>query len=76
MVAQVLWGIVALRHGAGRAWIRGNREGWRDRSLTAAAQNENEKVLEVLCRDNEEMIRQAPGVFWRLYFLLTGGGAK
>ena len=35
-----------------------------------------EKVLEVLCESGERAIRGAPGFYWRLYFLLTGGGAK
>jgi GT2 family glycosyltransferase len=76
LVAQLLWGCVALRHGAGWAWMRGKWEGLnRNRSLTRAAPEEA-KVLEVLCKSGEEIIRQAPVFSWRLYFLLTSGGAK
>ncbi|HKE24856.1 MAG TPA: glycosyltransferase family 2 protein [Bryobacteraceae bacterium] len=76
IVAQVLWGAVAMRHGAGWAWIRGKREGWRERAAAGATPNWNEKLLAAVCRDNERIMRNAPGLFWRMYFLLTGGGAE
>jgi GT2 family glycosyltransferase len=95
LVAQFLWGGVALRHGAGLAWLRGKFQGLRTlRSLTlaapvaahTAAQSRDrkgaealatdEKALPVLCQSGERTLRHAPGFFWHLYFLLTGGGAK
>lgn len=79
VVAQILWGAVAVRHGAGWAWLRGKREGWRQRHAAKGnglPHEKGERVLEVLCRENERIIREAPGMFWRLYFLLTGGEAK
>lgn len=75
-VAHLLWGAVALRHGAGWAWARGKWEGLRNQRSFSAPAQENERVLEVLCRAGERLAREAPGIFWRLYFLLTGGGAK
>jgi GT2 family glycosyltransferase len=84
LVAQLLWGAVALRHGKGWAWLRGKWEGWRRRrsfsaALHPAASDHSpgwEEVLGVLCEAGERRMRGAPGIYWRLYFLLTGGGAK
>jgi hypothetical protein len=88
LVAQLLWGAVALRHGRGWAWLQGKREGlwglWGTRSVSVVCRQTREsdglphweKVLEVLCQSSERLIRGAPGIFWRLYFLLTGGEAK
>ncbi len=81
LVAQGLWGGVALRHGAGTAWLRGVGEGARAlrsvRKLEAAISPE---VLEHF-RKNERAIYQLQAAtsfdsYWKLYFLLTGGEAK
>jgi GT2 family glycosyltransferase len=80
LVAQLLWGAVALRHGAGRAWLRGKWQGVRSRPSWRATNSDapplREEVLGVLCKSGERLIRQAPGIYWRLYFLLTGCEAK
>jgi len=82
LVAQSLWGGVALRHGAGWAWIRGVLEGVRNfstvrRKSTLFASEPLRRVL----AENERSIRQLQSdtkfdFYWRLYFLLAGGGAK
>ena len=81
-VAQGLWGIVALRHGTGLAWARGKWEGLRyfatERSHLVVSDIE---VLEQFLAANETDIRRlqtAAGfdAYWKLYFLLTRGGAK
>ena len=76
MVAHLAWGAVALRHGAGWAWVRGKWEAFRHRHDFPEPSEQNEKVLEVLCRAGESLMRNAPGFFWRVYFVLTGGGTK
>ncbi|HYW45258.1 MAG TPA: glycosyltransferase family 2 protein [Bryobacteraceae bacterium] len=81
LVGQLLWGAVALRHGRGPAWLRGKWQGLQ--SYSAARRNTgpfDPEVLDRLCA-NERTIREvqtATGfdLYWRLYFLLTGGGAK
>lgn len=82
LVAQLLWGGVALRHGAGLAWLRGKWQGLRGFS---AARGDCEPfgpgVLDGLLRGNERIIRDVQAstgfdFYWRLYFFLTGAGAK
>lgn len=85
LVAQLLWGAVALRHGRGWAWLQGKWEGrlgrrlvgapWRRMTTGDGAPRQTE-VLEVLCESGERFIHDAPGIFWRLYFLLAGSGEK
>lgn len=78
LVAQALWGGVALRHGAGLAWARGKWQGWRGFRAARSAEPFEFQALDRLLRQHEESIRQA-GVqswYWRMYFLLAGSGAK
>jgi len=82
VAAQALWGAVAWRHGMASAWWRGKRQGLREYSA-ARAHNppfDPELLQSTLC-DYEHSIREAQratgfDTYWRLYFLLTGGGAK
>jgi len=70
LVGQLLWGGVALRHGAGLAWLRGKLEGLRGFQFAL----KDAELLEQLLRSNEQFIRAAsPDRYWRLYFMLTGG---
>jgi GT2 family glycosyltransferase len=80
LVSQTLWGGLALRHGAGLAWAGGVVDGLRGfpdmRRMCSHASG-----LPGQLRANEREIRaiqRAAGfdAYWRLYFLLTGGGAK
>ncbi len=76
-VAQALWGGLALRHGAGAAWLRGKLEGLRGaRRARQSAVEWKPGELERFLREAEEIIRdsQSPGgldAYWRLYFLFT-----
>jgi GT2 family glycosyltransferase len=75
LVAQLLWGSVALRHGQGLAWARGKLQGLRHFS-TARMQNlqRDSKLLEQVLHSNEQFIRAISRErYWRLYFQLTGG---
>jgi GT2 family glycosyltransferase len=83
LVAQGLWAGLALRHGGGRAWIRGKWEGLRgfSRARAGLARPEDAAHLDGLLRDNERTIyemQSAAGFdfYWRMYFLLTHGEAK
>jgi GT2 family glycosyltransferase len=80
--AHSLWGAVAFRHGAGLAWLRGKWQGLGGFSNARRGfQHFDSTLLEQFLRENERTIfeiQKATGfdAFWKLYFLLTGGGAK
>ncbi|MDR3701777.1 MAG: glycosyltransferase [Candidatus Sulfopaludibacter sp.] len=82
VAAQALWGAVAWRHGAARMWLRGKLQGAHEcPALRANRTLWDPEVLERLLSDQEraigELQREAGADwYWRLYFLLTGGGAK
>jgi GT2 family glycosyltransferase len=81
VVAQILWGAVALRHGAGLPWLRGKWEGMRSFSVARKKTGTFDPGLLKLLRSNEEAIRsvqEATGFdgYWSLYFKLTGGGVR
>lgn len=72
-VAQVLWGLVALRHGRGLAWLRGKAEGLRAfRRLRCPGSSGTRSLLE---RSENEIRRLQADAgqdwYWRLYFALT-----
>jgi hypothetical protein len=77
-----LWGGLALRHGSIFSWLRGIAQGLRRSSAVRAAHPPVDPgILDGLLRSNERLIRDlqtATGFdsYWRLYFLLTGGGTK
>ena len=78
LVAQGLWGFVAVRHGRGWAWARGKVQGlraWGELRGGAAG-----GVAGVLCAGEREIRRvqreSGQDWYWTLYFLLTAGGAK
>jgi GT2 family glycosyltransferase len=81
-VAQILWGGLALRHGAFLGWLRGIFEGFRRFSAARASCTQfDPEVLDDLLRSNERLIRDLQtstgfDSYWKLYFLLTGGGAE
>jgi GT2 family glycosyltransferase len=82
LVGQLLWGLVALRHGAGVAWCRGKLEGlWRFARVRALSTPLAPQILAGIVLPQERLIRQlqpAAGCdrFWRVYFLLTGAEAE
>ena len=75
LVAQVLWGVVALRHGAGLAWVRGKIDGMMRKPGVDAGRGPGGPPHE-LRRVLEESERDIPGCdsYWRWYFRLAGGG--
>jgi GT2 family glycosyltransferase len=82
IAAHSLWGAVAFRHGAGLAWLRGKWQGVRGFSEARRGfQQFDSGVLEQFVRENERTIfeiQRATGfdTYWKVYFLLSGGGAK
>ena len=87
VAAQLLWGALALRHGAAWPWLRGFASGLR--RFRAARRNgaawtggtDGPTALASLLQSNEHLIRDLQtstgfDTYWKLYFLLTGGGAK
>jgi GT2 family glycosyltransferase len=82
LVAQLLWGAVALRHRTGLAWLRGK---WQGLTGFAAARQSGQRIDSGFLRKwlprNERRIheiQQATGFdfYWKLYFFLTRGGTK
>jgi len=75
LVAQSLWGAVALRQGHGLAWAHGKLQGLRQlSSVRERYQESGPEVLEPNLKSNEEIIRAtARDRYWSLYFLLTTG---
>ena len=74
LVGQALWGLVALRHGAGLAWLQGKLAGLcgagpRPAAASQAAIAASEREIHHIQRAT----RFDP--YWRLYFLLTGGAS-
>ena len=72
-VAQVLWGLSAVRHGEGAAWIAGKIEGLR---LFRSLRRTGSVRLPAILAASEHVIAEAQREagfdrFWRLYFALT-----
>lgn len=76
LVGQSLWGLLALRHGAGLAFLRGKLEGLNlFRGIRSGARHSGD-ALSTLLRDSENEIRDLQrqtgyDLYWRLYFALT-----
>jgi GT2 family glycosyltransferase len=74
LVGQLLWGLVALRHGAGVAWFAGIREGLR---MKTAAQGCTDwfKIRNAVERSEMDIrsLQKATGfdLYWRCYFALV-----
>jgi GT2 family glycosyltransferase len=79
MVAgQVLWGLLALRHARGVAWLAGKISGWkaaRRIELPVLQEPDQKKIREILAASEEEIfgIEQQIGfdTYWRVYFWLV-----
>lgn len=74
LIGQGLWGLVAAKHGAGGAYLRGKWEGFA--ALRQQPRTPLEPTLDPVLRQAEEQIQtlqREAGYdwFWRLYFLLT-----
>jgi GT2 family glycosyltransferase len=68
VAGQALWGLVALRHGAGLAWLAGKIDGLRGFRL---AGRPSRRLREFLDASEREIRGRATGPYWRWYFRLT-----
>jgi GT2 family glycosyltransferase len=81
LAAQGLWGALAARHGAGLSWLRGVTQGIRGFSdMRRSGTLIETKVLLHLLLSGERTIQETQAsagydAYWRLYYLLTAGGA-
>ena len=78
LIGQALWGLVALRHGAGWACAMGKLAGLR--AFGRMRGSADGARLARILQEGEREIRDAQRNFgsdfyWRMYFFLTAGGA-
>ena len=73
-IAQALWGVLAVRHGAGLAYLSGKIEGLRRfRALHRGRRPDVSAVLRASEREIFELQRSVGfDWYWRAYFALTG----
>lgn len=75
LVGQALWGLTALRHGAGWAYLRGKAEGIGRFAEFRHPQLGGELLEEALAASERELLelQRETGydAYWRLYFALT-----
>lgn len=73
VAAQLLWGLLALRHGSGYAWLRGKLEGFR--MPVARTFDKWPRIRDVVERSEAEIrdLQMATGfdLYWKLYFKLV-----
>ena len=72
-VGQILWGLVAIRHGAATAWIAGKIEGLR--RFRSSRMPGNPQLVPII-EESERTIRDVQtktgdDLYWQLYFALT-----
>lgn len=79
LVAQGLWGLVALRHGAGLAYLRGKLAGLRLARSVPAPEGDHEWLAKLLHASEKEIrdIQSRTGFdrYWKTYFWLAPGEA-
>lgn len=68
LTGQLLWGLVALRHGRPFAWLAGKVDGLRGFRLKGQP---CPRLLEFLAASESEIRQRAKGQYWRWYFLLA-----
>lgn len=73
LVAQLLWGLIAVRHGAALAWLEGRREG---RRVPPPADGVGWPAIRETVEASEAQIRRLQSetgfdLYWKLYFALV-----
>lgn len=80
LVAQVLWGLLATRAGAGGAFLAGKREGWLGRRWFNGGTSRDGRIAGILRESEDELLalqrRTGFDSYWRWYFMLTRGIAR
>lgn len=69
VAGQLLWGLVALRHGAALAWLAGKRDALRGFRLEGTP---SIPLRNFLLASEREIRNRARDSYWRWYFRLTG----
>lgn len=69
VAGQLLWGLVALRHGAAFAWLAGKYDALRDFRLEGSP---SPRLSAFLAASEREIRNRAIDPYWRWYFRLTG----
>ncbi len=72
LAGQLLWGLLALRHGRPFAWLAGKWDGLRGFQLKGRP---SARLVEFLAASETEIRRRATGPYWRWYFRLVKTGA-
>ncbi len=72
-LGQLLWGLIALRHGAGLAYIHGKLEGLR---MFRDLRGRPDPSIEAVLVSSEQLIRELQhdtgfDLFWKVYFALS-----
>jgi len=80
LVAQGLWGLVAMRHGRVWSWLRGKVEGLSRLGEFTEPRPSGSALSAILSQGEREIrhVQREAGqdLYWALYFLLTAGRAK
>lgn len=75
LVSQLLWGLVAFRHGRALSYLQGKRQGLTAFRALRAETSPEQTLQSVLEQSEREILRlqRASGfdAYWRLYFALT-----
>lgn len=72
MVAgQLLWGLVALRHGCGWAWLKGKLAGLRLAGTIENDTHDAQSFATFVGESEDEIAERERGLYWRLYFWLA-----
>ncbi len=72
VAGQLLWGLVALRHGRALSWLGGKIDALRGFRLAARSSPQSSaKLREFLMASESEIRRRASGPYWRWYFRLV-----
>ena len=73
VLAQGLWGALALSRGRGMAWLRGKLEGMREYG-DARMPGGHPGAVRAIAESERELRalqQNSPDLFWRVYFALT-----
>jgi GT2 family glycosyltransferase len=81
LIAQLLWGALALRHGKSVAWLHGKMQGLQIFSECRGNAGTSSSDLMQHLREDEAGIREfqrsvGSDLYWKLYFFFTGAGSK
>ena len=71
LAGQLLWGLVALRHGCWWAWFQGKLGGWKMAAQIEDETGDSEGFAALIRSSEAEILSRPRGLYWRLYSWLT-----